>query len=98
MIKLYINPIIIHLFYLIHFQLILHFNLTQLSIYNLSSIMILIILNQMKKYQIILNQSINLIFKFITNNIQATYKLKFLLLKYLLMYFYFILIHQNLII
>ena len=61
MIKLYFNPIIIHLSYSIHFQLILHFNLTQLSIYNLIPIMILLILNQMKKYQIILDQCINLI-------------------------------------
>ena len=76
MIKIYVDPIIIHLFYLMYFQLILHFNLNQLSICNLTLIMILLLLNQMKKYQIILNKHVNLIFKFIINNILVTYNLQ----------------------
>ena len=76
MITLYIYPIISYLFYFIRCQLILSFNLTQLFIYNLSLIMILLLLNQMKKYQIILNKHVNFIFKFIINNILVTYNLQ----------------------
>ena len=76
MITLYIYPIIIYLFLSIHFQLILHCNLIQLSICNLSLIMILLILIQMKKYQIILNKHVNLILIFIINNILVTYNLQ----------------------
>ena len=66
---------LIHLIYLIIIQLILHFNLIQLFIYILIPIMILILLNQMKINQIIMNQYINLILIFIINNIQVTYNL-----------------------
>ena len=78
MLKLYFIQYLINLFYLIYFLFILHFNLVISFIYNLCLIMILLLLIQMKKYQIIMNHYnyIFLVIKFNSYNIQVTYNLQ----------------------
>ena len=78
MINLYFIQYLINLLYLIYFLFILHFNLIILFIHNLILIMILLLLNQMKKYQIIMNHynHIFLIIIFNLYNIQVTYNLQ----------------------